>query len=240
MDRYRSVDRYRGRARYSGPLCGKIAVQKRCEKIALWTAIAVDRYRGRAPYGVLHIISCINPLKVCHTKIDRMRSMDVCPLNFAVCRSMATKHPMKLPNAFLYTKLKSFGGVHILLLAKIGGQTPSFSYPRSRVSAQLALECLDYLDANEPFDFSDGDASGSGSDISYDGDLGDDSGDEENGAGDGEGPNVVDGDSDDDSLVVGRGVRGRGRGRGHRGGRCGGRGRGSGGGGRGRGHERGV
>ena len=36
--------------------------------------------------------------------------------------------------------------------------------------AQQALECLDYLDANEPFDFSDGDVSGSGSDISLDGD----------------------------------------------------------------------
>ena len=155
---------------------------------------------------------------------------------------MATKLPMKLPNAFLYTKLKSFGGVHIHLLAEIGGQTLSFSYPRSRASAKQALQCLDYLDANEPFDFSDGDASGSGSDISYGGDLGDDSGDEENGAGDGEGPNVVDGDSDhhDDLLVVGRGVRGRGRGRGHHGGRCGGRERGSGGGERGRGHERGV
>ena len=110
------------------------------------------------------------------------------------------------------------------------------------VNAQQALKCLDYLDANEPFDFSDGDVSGSGSDISYDGDLADDSGDDENGAEDGEGPNVVDGDSDDndDPLVAGRGVRGRGRGRGHRGGRCGGRGRGSGGHGSGRGHGRGV
>ena len=66
------------------------------------------------------------------------------------------------------------------------------------MNAQKALGCLDYLDANEPFDFSDGDVSGSGSDISYDGDLADDSGDDQNGAGDGEGPNVVDGDSDDD------------------------------------------
>ena len=105
------------------------------------------------------------------------------------------------------------------------------------MNAQQALECLDYLDANEPFDFSDGDVSGSRSDISYDGDLGDDSGDDENGAGDGEGSNVVDGDGDDDvdPLVVRREVCGRGRGRGHRGGRCGGRRRGSGGGGRGRG-----
>ena len=68
------------------------------------------------------------------------------------------------------------------------------------MNAQQALECLDYLDANEPFDFSDGDVSGSGSDISYDGDLADDSGDDANGAGDGEGPNVVDGDSDDDDA----------------------------------------
>ena len=64
---------------------------------------------------------CIIPLKVCHTKIDRVRSMGVCPLNSVVCRRMATKLPMKLPNAFLYTKLKSFRGVHIQLLAKIGG-----------------------------------------------------------------------------------------------------------------------
>ena len=157
----------------------------------------------------------LNPLKVCHTKIDRMRSMGVTPLNFVVCRRMATKLPMKLPNAFLYAKLKSFCGVHIQRLAEIGDRRPSFSYPRKRVSAQQALECLDYLDANEPFDFSDGDVSGSGSDISYDGDLGDDSGDDENGAGDGEGPKVVDGDSDDDDdlLVVGRAVPGRGRGR---------------------------
>ena len=63
----------------------------------------------------------INPLKVCHTKIDRIRSMGVCPLNSVVCRRMATKLPMKLPNAFLYTKLKSFRGVHIQLLAEIGG-----------------------------------------------------------------------------------------------------------------------
>ena len=92
--------------------------------------------------------------------------------------------------------------------------------------AQQAFECLDYLDANEPFDFSDGDVSRSGSDISYDGDLADDSGDDENSAGDGEGPNVVNGDSDydDDPLVAGRGVCGRGHGRGHRGGRCRGRG----------------
>ena len=110
------------------------------------------------------------------------------------------------------------------------------------MNAQQALECQDYLAANEPFDFSDGDVSGSGSDTFYDRHLADDSGDNENGAGDGEDPNVVDGDSvdDDDSLVAGRGVRGRGRGRGHRGGRCGGRGRGSGGHGRGRGHGRGV
>ena len=171
-----------------------------------------------------------------------MRSMGACPLNSVVCRRMATKLPRKLPNAFLYAKLKSFRGVHIQHLAEIGGGRPSFSYHRSRVNAQQALECLDYLDANEPFDFSDGDVSGSGSDISYDGDLADDSGDDENGAGDGEGPSVVDGDSDDDddSLVAGRGVRGRGRGRGHRGGRCGGRGRGSGGHELGRGHGRGV
>ena len=168
--------------------------------------------------------------------------MGVCPLNFVVCHRMATKLPMKLPNAFLYTKLKSFCGVHIQLLAEIGDQSTSFSYPRSCVSAQQAFECLDYLDANEPFDFSNGDVRGSGSDISYDGDLGNDSGDDKNGAGDGDAPNVVDGDSDDDDdpLVVGRGVCGRGRGRGHRGGRCGGRGGGSVGGGRGRGHGRGV
>ena len=114
------------------------------------------------------------------------------------------------------------------------------------MNAQQALECLHYLDGNEPFDFSDGDVSGSGSDRCHDGDLGDDSEDDENGAGDGKGPivNIVDGESDDgdDPLVVGRGVRRRGRGRGHRGGRCRGRGRGSGagGGGRGRGHGRGV
>ena len=63
----------------------------------------------------------LNPLKVCHTKIDRMRSMGVCPLNSVVCRRMATKLPRKLPNAFLYAKLKSFRGVHIQLLAEIGG-----------------------------------------------------------------------------------------------------------------------
>ena len=168
--------------------------------------------------------------------------MGVCPLNSVVCRRITTKLPMKLPNAFLYTKLKSFRGVHIQLLAEIGGWRPSFSHPCSRVNVQQALDCLDYLDANEPFDFSDGDVSGSRSDISYDGDLGDDSGDDENGAGDGEGSNVVvgDGDDDDDPLVVGREVRGRGRGRGHRGGRCGGQGRGSDGGGRGRGPGRGV
>ena len=62
-----------------------------------------------------------NPLKVCHTKIDRMRSMGVCPLNSVVFRRMATKLPRKLPNAFLYAKLKSFRGVHIHLLAEIGG-----------------------------------------------------------------------------------------------------------------------
>ena len=92
------------------------------------------------------------------------------------------------------------------------------------MNAQQALECLDYLEANEPFDFSDDDVSGSGRDTSFDGDLGDESGVDENGAGDGEGPNVVvsDNDDDDDPLVVGRGVRGRGRGCGHRGGRCGG------------------
>ena len=39
VHRYRSVDRYRGRARYIGPLCGNLTVKKRCEKIALWTAI---------------------------------------------------------------------------------------------------------------------------------------------------------------------------------------------------------
>ena len=76
------------------------------------------------------------------------------------------------------------------------------------------MECLDYLDANNPLDFRDGDVSGSGSGISYNGDLGDDSGGDENGAGDGEGPNVVNDDSDDnnDLLVVGRRVRERGRG----------------------------
>ena len=79
--------------------------------------------------------------------------------------------PMKLPNAFLYAKLKSFRGVHIQLLAEIGGGRPSFSLPHSYVNAQQALECVDYLDANEPFDFRDGDVSGSGSDISYDRDL---------------------------------------------------------------------
>ena len=57
----------------------------------------------------------VNPLKVCHTKIDRMRSMGV------VCRRMATKLSMKLPNVFLHAKLKSFRGVHIQLLAEIGG-----------------------------------------------------------------------------------------------------------------------
>ena len=62
-----------------------------------------------------------NPLKVCHTKIDRMRSMGVSPLNSVVCRRMATKLPRKLPNAFLYAKVKSFRGVHIQLLAEIGG-----------------------------------------------------------------------------------------------------------------------
>ena len=110
------------------------------------------------------------------------------------------------------------------------------------MNAQQALELKDYLDANEPLDFSDGDVSGSGIDISYDGDLGDDSGDDENRAGDGEGPSIVDGDSDhdDEPLIVGREVRGRGRRRRHRGAGCGGRGRGSGEGGRGKGHERGV
>ena len=63
----------------------------------------------------------LNPLKVCHTKIDRIRSMGVFPLNSVVCRRMATKLPMKLPNAFLYAKLKSFRGVHIQLLAEIDG-----------------------------------------------------------------------------------------------------------------------
>ena len=41
VDRNRSVDRFcqvKGRARYCGPLCGNLmTVQKRCEKIALWT-----------------------------------------------------------------------------------------------------------------------------------------------------------------------------------------------------------
>ena len=50
-----------------------------------------------------------------------MRSMGVCPLNSVVCPRMATKLPRKLPNAFLYVKLKSFRGVHIQLLAEIGG-----------------------------------------------------------------------------------------------------------------------
>ena len=68
-----------------------------------------------------HVAGFINPLKVCHTKIDRMRSMGVCSLNSVVCRRMATKLPRKLPNAFLHAKLKSFHGVHIQLLAEIGG-----------------------------------------------------------------------------------------------------------------------
>ena len=49
VDRYRSVDRSRGRARYSGPLCGIITVQKRCEKIALWTAIGPWTAIGDGP-----------------------------------------------------------------------------------------------------------------------------------------------------------------------------------------------
>ena len=47
--------------------------------------------------------------------------MSVCALNSVVCRRMATKLPRKLPNAFLCAKLKSFCGVHIQLLAEIGG-----------------------------------------------------------------------------------------------------------------------
>ena len=43
------MDRYRGRAPYSGPLCGKITVQKRCEKIALWTAIGPWTAIGDGP-----------------------------------------------------------------------------------------------------------------------------------------------------------------------------------------------
>ena len=64
----------------------------------------------------------VNPLKVCHTKIDRMRSMSVCPLKSVVCRRMETKFPRKLPNVFLYAKLKSFRarGVHSQVLAEIG------------------------------------------------------------------------------------------------------------------------
>ena len=67
------------------------------------------------------VLGVFNPLKVCHTKIDRMRSMGVCRLNSVVCCRMATKLPRKLPNAFLYAKMKSFRGVHIQLLAEIGG-----------------------------------------------------------------------------------------------------------------------
>ena len=43
------MDRYRGRAPYSGPLCGKITIQKRCEKIALWTAIGPWTAIGDGP-----------------------------------------------------------------------------------------------------------------------------------------------------------------------------------------------
>ena len=66
-------------------------------------------------------VRVFNPLKVCHTKVDRIRSMSVCPLNFVVCRRMATKLPMKLPNAILYAKLRSFRGVYLQLLTEIGG-----------------------------------------------------------------------------------------------------------------------
>ena len=48
----------------------------------------------------LHILDNFNPLKVCHSKIDRMRSMGVCPLNFVVCRRMATKLPRNFPMRF--------------------------------------------------------------------------------------------------------------------------------------------
>ena len=76
---------------------------------------------SKMSFGSRSLHAPLNPLKVCHTKVDRMRSMGVCPLNSVVCRRMATKLPRKLPNAFLYAKLKSFRGVHIQLLAEIGG-----------------------------------------------------------------------------------------------------------------------
>ena len=171
-----------------------VSARKKAEKRGRHEQREKERKRR---FGVNAIIS---PLKVCLTKIDRLWSMGVFPLNFVVCRRMATKLPSKLPNWFIYTKLKSFCGVHIQLRAEIGGWRPSFSYPPRAVvwMPNKRWECLDYLDATEPFDFSDGDVGGSGSDISCDGNLGDDSGDDENGAEDGEGPNVVDDDSDDD------------------------------------------
>ena len=49
VERYRSMDRYRGPARYSGPLCGKITVQKRSEKIVLWTAKGLWTAIGDGP-----------------------------------------------------------------------------------------------------------------------------------------------------------------------------------------------
>ena len=43
------MDRYRGQARDSGPLCGKITVLKRCKKIALWTAVGPWTALGTGP-----------------------------------------------------------------------------------------------------------------------------------------------------------------------------------------------
>ena len=98
---------------HSCSMCGGYRVGSHCENFKVQKK-NLNRPTDPAIYS-------INPLKVCHTKIDRMRSMDVCPLNSVVCRRMATKLPRKLPNASLYTKLKSFRGVHIQLFAEIGG-----------------------------------------------------------------------------------------------------------------------
>ena len=68
-----------------------------------------------------------------------MRSVGVCPLNFVVCRRMATKLSMKLPNAFLYAKLKSFRGVHIQLLAEIARLKTVFLTPSQSCECTTSL-----------------------------------------------------------------------------------------------------
>ena len=71
VDRYWSVDRNRGRAPYSGPLCGKITVQKRCEKIALWTAIGPWTAIGDGPLTGYFICFSIFIFLVLKNVLDR-------------------------------------------------------------------------------------------------------------------------------------------------------------------------